>query len=65
MGLEAAKAVAARKAVQFISKGHVVGIGSGSTVVHAVKALAERNHKEGLGVTCIPSSFQVLIEKYV
>ncbi|XP_077291759.1 ribose-5-phosphate isomerase [Arctopsyche grandis] len=58
MSLEAAKAAAAALGVCAVAKGHVVGIGSGSTVVHAVKALAHRHLTEQLNIKCIPSSFQ-------
>ncbi|MFX1558888.1 MAG: ribose 5-phosphate isomerase A, partial [Promethearchaeota archaeon] len=34
------------------------GIGSGSTVVYAVKKIAEMNKERDLGLKCIPSSFQ-------
>ncbi|XP_034990568.2 ribose-5-phosphate isomerase isoform X1 [Zootoca vivipara] len=36
----------------------VLGIGSGSTIVHAVQKLAERVKQENLNIVCIPSSFQ-------
>lgn len=36
----------------------VLGIGSGSTVVYAVDRIIERVQKEGLKLSCIPSSFQ-------
>ena len=56
---EAGKMAAARRAVdENIFKNQVVGIGSGSTVVFAVERIAERNRKEALNVTCIPTSFQ-------
>lgn len=56
MSVEEAKSAAALKAVvNHVKNGQVVGIGSGSTVVHAVRHLAE----SGLDVICVPSSFQV------
>lgn len=59
MSLEKAKEIAASKAVEeHISDGMVIGIGSGSTVVFAVKRLAERVKEENLKVICIPTSFQ-------
>lgn len=57
--LESAKKVAAYKAVDEYVKNHsVVGIGSGSTVIHAVHRLAERVKEENLDVICVPTSFQ-------
>lgn len=59
MSLESAKEAAAIQAVnEFIKDGQVVGIGSGSTVVYAVKQLVKRVKNENLKVTCIPTSFQ-------
>ncbi|XP_005107137.1 ribose-5-phosphate isomerase isoform X2 [Aplysia californica] len=56
---EAGKMVAARRAVdENIKKGQVVGIGSGSTIIFAVERIGERNKKEALNLTCIPTSFQ-------
>jgi DeoR/GlpR family transcriptional regulator of sugar metabolism len=60
MSLEAAKKIAAYKAVdEFVNDNDVVGVGSGSTVVYAVHRLAERVRDEKLNLTCIPTSFQV------
>ncbi|KAG1651880.1 Ribose-5-phosphate isomerase [Nymphon striatum] len=57
--LEQAKKAAAYKAVDnHVQDGNIVGIGSGSTVVYAVKRLAERVTEENLKITCIPTSFQ-------
>lgn len=59
MSLEAAKKLAAYKAVdEHIKDNLVVGIGSGSTIVYAVTRLAERVKAENLNLTCIPTSFQ-------
>lgn len=56
---ETGKIAAANKAVDDnIKKGQVVGIGSGSTIVFAVKRIAERNRTENLNLICIPTSFQ-------
>lgn len=53
------KEAAAKKAVDnHIKTNQVVGIGSGSTIVFAVKRIAERVKEEGLSLTCIPTSFQ-------
>lgn len=37
----------------------VIGIGSGSTIIHSVERLAHRVKQEKLQVHCIPTSFQV------
>jgi len=60
MSVEDAKALAGAAAVNnhVNSSTKVVGIGSGSTIVYAVKRLAERVEEEGLQVRCIPTSFQ-------
>ncbi|KAK8734861.1 hypothetical protein OTU49_005698, partial [Cherax quadricarinatus] len=57
--VESSKKAAAYKAVDnHVKDAYRVGIGSGSTVVYAVERLAQRVHKEGLKVLCIPTSFQ-------
>ncbi|XP_055308348.1 ribose-5-phosphate isomerase [Sitodiplosis mosellana] len=59
MNLEAAKKMAAHKAVDdFVENNMVLGIGSGSTIVYAVDRLKERVEMEKLNVVCIPTSFQ-------
>lgn len=59
MSLEKAKQIAAYKAVdEWIKDGQVVGIGSGSTVIHAVRRIQERVASERLAIVCIPTSFQ-------
>ncbi|XP_063156460.1 ribose-5-phosphate isomerase isoform X2 [Candoia aspera] len=56
---EEAKKLAACAAVNnHVQTNHVLGIGSGSTIVHAVHKLAERVKKENLNIVCIPTSFQ-------
>ena len=40
------------------SETKVVGVGSGSTIVYAVRRLAERVKEEGLEIKCVPTSFQ-------
>lgn len=55
MAREALKAAAARRAVAEIEAGMIVGLGSGSTVAHAIAALGERVGA-GLAVAAIPSS---------
>lgn len=57
--LENAKKVAAYKAVdEYVKNDSVIGIGSGSTIIHAVHRLVERVKQENLNVICIPTSFQ-------
>ena len=57
--IELGKRKAAEKAVEDnIKKNMILGIGSGSTVVHAVKKIAELNKENDLNLKCIPSSFQ-------
>ncbi|MFX0074129.1 MAG: ribose 5-phosphate isomerase A [Candidatus Hermodarchaeota archaeon] len=57
--IELGKKNAASRAVEEnVKHGMVLGIGSGSTVVYAVKKIAEINQKNNLNLKCIPSSFQ-------
>ncbi|XP_078033631.1 ribose-5-phosphate isomerase [Augochlora pura] len=57
--LENAKKIAAYKAVdEYVKDNSVIGIGSGSTVIHAIHRLAERVKEEKLHVICVPTSFQ-------
>ncbi|XP_074053336.1 ribose-5-phosphate isomerase [Macrotis lagotis] len=56
---EDAKRLAGRTAVEnHVKNNQVLGIGSGSTIVHAVQRIAERVKQENLKVVCIPTSFQ-------
>jgi len=58
-GVEESKRLAAERAVdEHVKDGNVVGVGSGSTIVYAVKRLAQRVKEENLNVHCIPTSFQ-------
>jgi len=57
--IEIEKKNAAFKAVEEnVKRGMILGIGSGSTVVYAVKKIAEINKAEDLNLKCIPTSFQ-------
>lgn len=57
--IELGKKNAAIKAVEEnVKKNMVIGIGSGSTIVYAVKRLGEINKEKDLNLKCIPSSFQ-------
>jgi ribose 5-phosphate isomerase A len=53
---DTAKFVAARRSVDFVEGGMRVGLGSGSTAVWMVRALAARAHREGLRLDCVPTS---------
>ncbi|XP_005385434.1 PREDICTED: ribose-5-phosphate isomerase [Chinchilla lanigera] len=56
---EEAKKLAGHVAVKnHVRNNQVLGIGSGSTIVHAVQQIAERVKEENLSVVCIPTSFQ-------
>lgn len=50
------KELAARKAVEFVRDGMVVGLGTGSTAAFAIRALGERVEREGLEIQCVPTS---------
>ncbi|MHA2226963.1 MAG: ribose 5-phosphate isomerase A [Candidatus Hodarchaeales archaeon] len=58
--IENSKKIAAERAVEenITKKDMVVGIGSGSTIVYAIKKLAEMDRTKNLNFKCIPSSFQ-------
>jgi len=59
MSMDAGKNAAAIEAVnKFVTTNQNIGIGSGSTIVFAVKRLAERVAAENLKVKCVPTSFQ-------
>src|SRR5579863_5613988 len=51
------KEVAARASLRFVQEGNIVGLGTGSTVAHAVRLLGERVHA-GLKIRGIPTSTQ-------
>jgi ribose 5-phosphate isomerase A len=50
------KELAARKAVEYIGDGMVVGLGTGSTAEFAIRALGERIKAEDLEIQCVPTS---------
>jgi len=57
--VELGKKNAAFKAVEDnVKQNMILGIGSGSTVVYAVKAITEINRNNKLNLKCIPTSFQ-------
>ncbi len=55
---DAAKRAAAAAAVALVEDGMRLGLGTGSTMCHAVTALAQRITAEALHVTCIPTSIE-------
>lgn len=61
MNFEVGKKAAAFKAVDnHVQSGNLVGVGSGSTIVYAVKRLSERIQDGSLrDIKCVPTSFQV------
>jgi len=57
--IELGKKNAAFRAVEEnVKKNMILGIGSGSTVVYAVKRIGEINQSNNLNLKCIPTSFQ-------
>ena len=50
------KELAARRAVEYVADGMVVGLGTGSTADFAIRALGERAQAEGLRIECVPTS---------
>lgn len=55
MGAEAEKRLAAARAVALVDAGMTVGLGTGSTAAHAIRALGRRV-REGLAVRGVPTS---------
>ena len=53
---ERAKRAAAARALALVEDGMAVGLGTGSTARWLVELLAERIGREGLRVTCVPTS---------
>lgn len=52
------KAAAERATEENIEENMTLGIGSGSTVIYAIKKIAEMNEHNNLNLKCIPTSFQ-------
>jgi ribose 5-phosphate isomerase A len=52
---ELQKEIAGRASVRYVSAGQIVGLGTGSTAVHAIRAIGERV-REGLKILGIPTS---------
>ncbi|MEO6325235.1 MAG: ribose-5-phosphate isomerase RpiA [Thermoanaerobaculia bacterium] len=55
MDFEREKLAAARRSLDYVKDGMLVGLGTGSAAAHAVRLLAERV-KDGLRIRCIPTS---------
>ncbi|MHA1895019.1 MAG: ribose-5-phosphate isomerase RpiA [Candidatus Helarchaeota archaeon] len=53
-----AKIQAAKEAVKFVEDDMIIGMGSGTTIAHAVGFLYERVQNEGLKIKAIPTSSQ-------
>ena len=57
MDIEALKQVAGEKAVEFVTSGMVIGLGTGSTAVHAVRKIGQLWQVGTLtDIVCIPTS---------
>ncbi len=54
---EAAKKAAGHHAASVVTDGMCLGLGTGSTTAHALKALGRRIREEGLNVRGVPTSF--------
>ena len=54
----AAKEEAGRKVADHVCDGNVIGVGSGSTSYLAIRAIAERVHREGLRIATIGTSYE-------
>ena len=64
--VEQAKDAAAERAVrEHVHDGCKLGVGSGSTVVYAVKHVEDLVKRHGYQVTCVPTSFQVRLEMLI
>jgi ribose 5-phosphate isomerase A len=60
--LDLAKRRAAEKAVELVADNYVIGLGSGSTAAHAIRAIGRRVQEEKLQVLGVPTSHQALLE---
>jgi ribose 5-phosphate isomerase A len=58
---EKAKRRAALEATRLVKDGFIVGLGSGSTVVYAIREIGRRIKREGLHVFGIPTSHQAFL----
>lgn len=53
------KEAVAERVAQRVRDGQVIGVGSGSTAYLAVLAIGERVAREGISITCVPTSVEV------
>ena len=58
---EKAKFSAAKKAVEEVKDGFVIGLGSGSTTAYAIKEIGKRVREEGIRILGVPTSTQAYI----
>nr|NIS71183.1 ribose 5-phosphate isomerase A [Pseudomonadota bacterium] len=56
---QSAKKRAALEAVKHVHEGFIVGLGSGTTIAHAVQEIGEKVRLENLRVLGVPTSHQV------
>ena len=54
--IDKAKFAAAKRAVEFVEHGMMVGLGTGSTAAWMVRCLGELVREEGLNITGVPTS---------
>ncbi len=54
---DAAKRAAGEHAATFVESGMCVGLGTGSTTAHAIKAIGRRVREDGLKIRGVPTSF--------
>jgi ribose 5-phosphate isomerase A len=59
--IEDAKKKAAYAAVEHVKNNFAVGLGSGTTVAYAIKALGEKIKREHLNVVAVPTSYQAFL----
>lgn len=59
--VEDAKKKAAYAAVEHVKNDFAVGLGSGTTVAYAIKALGEKIKREHLNVVAVPTSYQAFL----
>ncbi|MDT3393833.1 MAG: ribose 5-phosphate isomerase A, partial [Bacillota bacterium] len=58
MDKNAMKKMAAERSVDFVEDNMILGLGTGSTVVYMVEALAKRVQAEHLNLTCVCTSIR-------
>jgi len=58
---QSAKKRAALKAVKHVQDGFIVGLGSGTTIAHAVQEIGEKVRRENMRVLGVPTSHQILM----